>query len=272
MTKPAEVGIEEAARRLWEASVARTPCAPVRELIGTNDVACAYAVQQRNVSRQRETGGRSVGRKIGMTSVAVQKQLGYDQPNYGTLFADREVLDGEAAPADRLLQPRAEAEIAFVLRQSLDRNALTLTDVMRAVDYAVCAIEIVDSRITNWDIRASDSIADNASCGMYVLGTRPRRITAVDLRLCGMVSRLNGQIVSIGVSGACLGNPLVALFWLARTVLAMGQPLQEGDIVLSGALGPMVPLSSGDLFEAEIAGFGSVRVKLSNGGANIPGT
>ena len=266
MTNPTDAGVEEVARRLWDAGVALKPCAPVRELIGT-DAARAYAVQQRNVARRIKAGARPVGRKIGMTSAAVQKQLGYDQPNYGILFQDREVPDGEPAPANRLLQPRAEAEVAFVLGRSLDQEVLTFSQVMRAVDYAVAAIEIVDSRIKNWDIRATDSIADNASCGMYVLGQRPRRITDVDLMLCGMVSRQNGRIVSVGVGGACMGNPLGALLWLARAVLAIGQPLDEGDLVLTGALGPMVPLSRGDLFEAEIDGFGSVRVILSDGDA-----
>jgi 2-keto-4-pentenoate hydratase len=259
--QPAQA-IEEAARCLWEAGVTRRPCAPVRALIGTDDLASAYVVQKRNIARRIEAGARPVGRKIGMTSAAVQKQLGYDQPNYGTLFAHCEVPNGGTVPADRLLQPRAEAEIAFVLGRGLDREAFTMTDVLRAVDYAVGAIEIVDSRILGWDIRAADSIADNASSGMYVLGHRPRRITDMDLTLCGMVSRLNGRIASVGVGGACLGNPLVALLWLARTLTASGQPLQEGDLVLTGALGTLVPLAGGDHFEAEIDGFGSVRVEV----------
>ncbi len=254
--------IEEAANRLWEAGSRREPCRPVRELIGADGVASAYAVQEFNIARRLKGGARPVGRKIGMTSVAVQKQLGYDQPNYGMLFADREVPNGECAPPNRLMQPRAEAEIAFILGRDLKHEELTIADVMRAVDFAVCAIEIVDSRIANWDIRITDSIADNASCGMYVLGNRPRRIIDVDLTLCGMVARLNGKVASVGVGGASLGNPLLAMLWLAHTVAAAGQPLKEGDIVLSGALGPIVPLSDGDLFEAEIDGLGSARIVL----------
>jgi len=196
-----------------------------------------------------------------MTSVAVQKQLGYDQPNYGILFADREVANGGEAPANGLMQPRAEAEIASVLGGDLVGEECTIADVMRSVDYAVCAIEIVDSRIDAWDIRITDSIADNASCGMYVLGTRPRRIVDLDLALCGMLARLNGQIASVGVGAASLGNPLLATLWLARTLASAGQALMAGDIVLSGALGPIVSLSNGDLFEAEIDGLGSVRVR-----------
>ena len=256
---------EQAAMRLWDAFTTLKSCAPVRDLIGSDDIASAYAVQELNIARRVQTGARPVGRKIGMTSAAVQEQLGYYDPNYGTLFSDREVPNGERTPRDRLIQPKAEAEVAFVLGRDLEREGLTIADVMRAVDYAVCAIEIIDSRIVDWDIRATDSIADNASCGMYVLGNRPRRITDVDLTLCGMVSRLNGRISSVGVGGASLGNPLLALLWLARAVSAIGQPLREGDIVLSGALGPIVPLSDGDLFETEIDLFGSVRVALRLG-------
>ena len=256
---------EEAAKRLWEAASSRRPCAPVRDLIGADNVAAAYKVQELNIAKRIGAGARAVGRKIGMTSAAVQKQLGYYEPNHGILFADREASNGEQIPHDRLLQPRAEAEIAFVLGRDLNHEALTVADVTRAVEYVVCAIEIIDSRIAGWDIRAVDSIADNASCGMYVLGSRPRRVHDVDLTLCGMVSRLNGQISSVGVGGASLGNPLLALLWLARAVATIGQPLKEADIVLSGALGPIVPLSPGDLFETEIDGFGSVRVALSRG-------
>jgi len=265
MTKRESIPTEQAAMRLWDAFTTRKPCAPVRDLIGSDDIASAYAVQELNIARRVGTGARPVGRKIGMTSAAVQKQLGYYEPNYGTLFSDREVPNGERTPADRLIQPKAEAEVAFVLGRNLDREGLTIADVMRAVDYVVCAIEIIDSRIAGWDIRATDSIADNASCGMYVLGNRPRRITDVDLTLCGMVSRLNGGICSVGVGGASLGNPLLALLWLARAVVAIGHPLREGDIVLSGALGPIVPLSEGDLFETEIDCLGSVRVVLPLG-------
>lgn len=265
MTKRDLAPTEQAAMRLWEAAGSRRPCAPVRDLIGSDNIASAYAVQELNLAKRIAAGARPVGRKIGMTSAAVQKQLGYCEPNYGTLFADRAASDGEQILQGRLLQPRAEAEIAFVLGHDLDNEALTIADVMRAIEYAVCAIEIVDSRIAEWDIRAVDSIADNASCGMYVLGGRPRRINEVDLTLCGMVSRLNGQISSVGVGGASLGNPLLALLWLARAVAAVGQPLKEADIVLSGALGPIVPLSLGDSFETEIDGFGTIRVALSRG-------
>jgi len=253
---------EEAANRLWIAASTQRPCSPVRDLIGSDDIALAYAVQEFNVRRRITAGARPAGRKIGMTSVAVQKQLGYDQPNYGILFADRQVSNGDEVPANRLMQPRAEAEIAFVLSHDLRGEELTIADVVRSVDHVVCAIEIVDSRIAGWDIRITDSIADNASCGMYVLGTRPRRLVDLDLSLSGMVARLNGKIASVGVGAASLGNPLLAVLWLAQTINTAGQSLMAGDVVLSGALGPLVPLSNGDLFETEIDGLGSVRVAM----------
>jgi 2-keto-4-pentenoate hydratase len=232
----------------------------VRELIGERDVDAAYAVQEAGTKRRLAAGARLSGRKIGLTSAAVQKQLAVDQPDYGMLFADMELADGACVPGGRLLQPRVEAEIAFVLGRDLDREAMTGADIARAVDYAVCAIEIVDSRIDSWDIRITDTVADNGSAGMYVLGGRQRRLEDLDLLLCGMVARKNGEIVSLGTGAACLGNPLHATLWLADTMLKAGRPLKAGEVVLSGALGPMVPAAPGDLFEAEIQGLGSARV------------
>lgn len=257
--------VQAAAARLSTAQSSRTPCKPVRDLIGAEDLGAAYAVQELGTRRRLESGGRITGRKIGLTSAAVQKQLGVDQPDYGILFADMALADGARVAASRLLQPRAEAEIAFILGRALDGEALTVADVVRAVDHAVCAIEIVDSRIAGWDIRIADTVADNASSGMYVLGGRPRRLDDIDLVLCGMVARRNGETVSLGVGTACLGNPLHATLWLAQTMVRAGRPLQAGDVVLSGALGPMVPVAAGDRFEAEIQGLGAVRVEFAPG-------
>lgn len=252
--------VDEAAARLREAERSGRPCRPVRDLIGAEDLVAAYSVQEHGTRTRLAAGARLSGRKIGLTSAAVQKQLGVSQPDYGMLFADMEVPDGACAPAGRLLQPRAEAEIAFVLGRDLDREGVTSADLTRAIEYAVCAIEIVDSRIENWDIRIADTIADNGSAGMYVLGSRPRRLEDLDLLLCGMVARKNGEIVSLGAGAACLGNPLHAAGWLAETMARVARPLRAGDVILSGALGPMVPTAPGDLFEAEIQGLGSARV------------
>jgi 2-keto-4-pentenoate hydratase len=158
------------------------------------------------------------------------------------------------------MQPKIEGEIAFVLGNDLDVSTPTIADLLRAVDFAVAAIEIVDSRIQNWDIRLVDTIADNASAGMYVLGTQPRLLRDVDLVQCGMVMERRGEAVSFGAGQACLGNPLAATLWLATTMARVGRPLKAGDTILSGALGPMVTAAPGDLFEARMSNLGSVRV------------
>ena len=173
------------------------------------------------------------------------------------------VLDGDEVPAGVLLQPKVEAEIAFVMARTPDANRLTTAEIINSVAYALPAIEIVDSRIANWDIKIVDTIADNASSGLFVLGTSPRKIAELDLRLCGMVMEVNGDQVSFGAGAACLGNPLHALGWLAKTMADNGAPLKEGDVVLSGALGPMVGVSGGDYVEARIEGLGAVRVSFA---------
>lgn len=245
------------------AAAARTgePCAPVRDLIGM-DVEAAYQVQFLNTRRALDEGRRLVGRKIGLTSKAVQQQLGVGQPDFGVLFADMEYCDGEEVPFSRLMQPKAEAEIAFVLKSDLAAPDVTPTEVCRAVDYVAPAIEIVGSRVKNWDIRISDTIADNASCGCYVVGTPIRRLEDMDLAGTSMVLTRNGAAASFGGGAACLGNPLTAVLWLARTAAALDVPLRAGDVVLSGALGPMVAMAPGDMFEARIGGLGTVKVSI----------
>lgn len=254
--------IAQAAQRLHDAEQNRIVCAPIRDLIGETDVAGAYAVQMANVDRWKRSGRRIIGRKIGLTAAAVQKALGIDRPDFGTLFVDMEVPDGESVPAGRLFQPRAEAEIAFVLRSDLTWEAPGIADVIRAVDFVLPAIEIVDSRIRDWDIRIADTIADNGSSGLYVLGASPIRLDQIDLKMCGMVLEKNGEVASTGAGIACLGHPLHAVRWLAKTMAAAGQPLAAGDIILSGALGPMVPMKSGDDVEVRISGAGSVSVRF----------
>lgn len=232
---------------------------PVRSRLPEGDLDAAYEVQQINTRRAIQEGRRLTGRKIGLTSVAVQRQLGVDQPDFGMLFADMAVADGAEIAWDRLMQPKCEAEVALVLEHDLTGEHLTPVDVLNAAAYALPAIEIVGSRIRDWDIRITDTIADNASSGLYVLGQRPVLLDALDLRLAGMVMERNGEPVSFGVGAACLGHPLNAALWLARTMAAAGQPLRAGDVVLTGALGPMAPVQPGDVFEARIQGLGSVR-------------
>ena len=255
--------LQQAAASLREAHDARTMCNPVRELLEGGTPEDAYAVQDLNTEKWLDEGRRLVGRKIGLTSAAIQQQLGVDQPDYGMLYADMAFADGEEVPLDRLIQPKVEGEIAFYLGCDLDGDGLTSADVMAAVDYVVAAVEIVDSRVKDWDIRLLDTIADNASSGVYALGSQPRKLTELDLRLCGMVIEHKGEPVSVGAGAACLGNPLTATLWLARKMVDVGRPLRKGELVLSGALGPMVTVTPGAAYECRISGLGSVHVNFS---------
>ncbi|ROR45665.1 2-keto-4-pentenoate hydratase [Kitasatospora cineracea] len=254
--------VTAAADRLLAAQAAGVPCPPVRDLIGRTDVHAAYAVQQRVVRAHTAAGGRVAGRKIGLTSPAVQAQLGVDRPDFGVLFADMQYPDGAAVPADSILQPRAEAEIAFVLGADLADGDLTLGQVRAAVDHAVAAIEICGSRIAGWDISFADTVADNASAGAYVLGTERRSLREFEPREAAMTMSVDGEQVSAGDGAACLGDPLLALQWLARQARDLGDPLRAGQVVLSGALGPMRAVGPGSTVEAVVAPLGTVRFTL----------
>ena len=257
--------IEQAAERLAAAAISVTPCAPVRDLLGETDIAAAYAVQQRLTERRLAAGARIVGRKIGLTSPAVQQQIGVDRPDFGVLFDDMNVSEGRPVPTGRLLQPKAEAEVAFVLDRDLGDGDLDEAEVRAACAYAVAALEIVDSRVRNWDIRITDTVADNASSGMFVLGGA--QVALDDFEPAGVTMTLthNGSPASSGNGRACLGDPLTALSWLARTAREYGAPLRKGDIVLSGALGAMVNVAAGDTVVAEISTLGRVTATFANG-------
>jgi 2-keto-4-pentenoate hydratase len=187
--------IRSVADRLRQANSSRTPCEPVVDLLTGGGVADAYAVQELNTDRALAEGRRLVGRKIGLTSAAVQSQMGVDQPDYGMLFADMAVDEGSDVDIGRLLQPRAEAEIAFVLGRDLPDPDTTVAEVLRAIDFAVVAVEIVDSRVADWRIGILDTIADNASSGLYVLGSTPVALGDFDPIGCGMVMERAGQPV-----------------------------------------------------------------------------
>src|SRR5581483_6695366 len=197
----------------------------------------AYAVQERNTAAALRAGRRLVGRKIGLTSLAVQKQLGVSQPDCGMLFADMWVAEGEPLSLTRLLQPKAEVEIALVLDRDISVEQPTLGDVMRATAYIVPAIEIVDSRIVDWNIRLVDTVADNASSGLFMLGGPARRLEGLDLAGCKMEMWATGdrsRRLSEGQGRECLGNPLNAAVWLAQKMVALGRPLSAGDIIMTG--------------------------------------
>jgi len=248
-----------AGRRLAEARATGRPCAPVRDLLAPDDIAGAYAIQTAWVAEQVANGARIVGRKIGLTNPSVQAQLGVDQPDFGTLLDTMICLANEPIDIVRLLQPKIEAEIAFVLAHDLTGAVIGPDEVATATAYVVPALEIVDSRIAGWDISIVDTVADNASSGLFTLGDTRRPVTDVDLIGCAMTMWSGDEVVSTGTGAMCLGNPLAAVAWLATTARGYGRPLRAGDVVLSGALGPMVPVAPGDRFRAEITGLGSVE-------------
>lgn len=245
------------------AAYASMPIAPIRPQLADLDVDAAYAIQQENTAHWQSEGRRVVGSKIGLTSRAVQKQLGVDRPDFGVLFADMIVAEDEPVATGRVLQPKIEAEVAFLLNRDVDVEVPTTADVIRAVAYAMPALEIVGSRITNWDIGIIDTVADNASSGLFVLGGPVRCLDGLDLRALQMQMTRRDDVVSKGTGAACLGNPLNALAWLAGELVRRGRPLRAGDVVLSGALGPMVPVDPGDAFEANIAGLGTVSARFA---------
>jgi 2-keto-4-pentenoate hydratase len=252
-----EDAISAAVERLAEALETRVPCAAVRDLIGTDDLPAAYAVQQGLVRRRLAAGATVVGRKIGATSKAVQDQLGVDQPDFGYLLDEMDVSHQHPVSMRRLVQPRVEAEVAFVMAADVDlpEDEITIEAVRERVEVALPALEIVDSRIEGWDIGFTDTVADNASSGLFVVGREGRKLDDLEPRDVVMSLTINGEVRSSGNGAACLGDPLEALRWLAVQCARFGDPLRAGHLVLSGALGPFVPFTPGDKVEASISGF-----------------
>lgn len=246
---------EELARRLREAYTAG-PVPPMRDGLDPVDAAGAYAVQEINTRFWQAAGRRVVGRKAGLTAKAVQAQLGVDQPDFGVLFEDMRLADGATLDPAKCLQPKAEAEIAFVLGADLPDVATTPEQVAAAAATVHAAIEIVDSRIAEWKITFADTVADNGSSAYFVLAQHGLPVAGLDLEGAGMEMRINGEVVSTGIGAAALGNPLNAAAWLARTLAERGEPLQAGDVLLAGALGPMVALKPADHVEITVAGIG----------------
>lgn len=243
--------------------------ANLRSRTASEDFDTAYAIQDVNTKFFEAQGRRLVGRKIGLTSKVVQAQLGVDQPDFGMLFADMAVGEGEPIAITRLHQPKIEAEVALILGEDLDMHAPTVADLIRATAYVLPALEIVGSRISNWDIRFFDTVADNASSGMFVLGGPARLIQDLDLRGIQMSMRRDrdsmtnrSNVVSTGCGAACLGHPLNAAVWLAGEMARRGRPLKAGDVVLTGALGPMVTVTAGDTFVAQLTGLGEVTANF----------
>lgn len=251
--------LEELADRLERAALRGEPVGPVRDGLSLAD---AYAVQRIGVARARDRGRRVAGRKVGLTSRVMQQQLGVDEPDFGVLLDDMLLDDGaDLAAAPRpLIRPRVEAEIAFVLGSDLAGPGVTTLDALRATEAVAASLEIIDSRVRDWDIRLVDTVADNASSAYAVLGGRLVDPRDLDLRLVGTALSVNGRVVESGAGAAVLGHPAACVAWLANTLAGYGETLTAGSVVLSGALCRAVDLAPGDAALAEFAGLGTVRV------------
>jgi 2-keto-4-pentenoate hydratase len=257
---------EELAARL-RAAYHSGPVPPLRDGLDPQDLAGAYAVQAANTKYWSAAGRRIVGRKIGLTAKTVQAQLGVSQPDFGVLFDDMKIDDGGVLTSGSMLQAKAEAEIAFIMAVDISDVEVTPERVAGSVAYAVPAIEVVDSRIANWNISLADTVADNGSSAFFVLGGDRKPLAGLDLFSCGMVMQVNGDVLSLGAGAACLGHPLNAATWLVRELAARGEGLRAGDVVLTGALGPMVLLRTGDSVKATIGGLGAVSFRCEKNGA-----
>ena len=271
---PLDGDAAKALEMLVAARASGQPCPPVRGLLPADDIDAAYAVQSSWVADQIAAGARVVGRKIGLTNPAVQAQFGVDRPDFGVLFESMACAPGSPIDGARTLQPKIEAEIAFVLAEDLTGATIGPAEVAAATAYVVAALEIVDSRIAGWDIGIVDTVADNGSSGLFVLGDRRQGLGRVDLAGCAMTLRRvssggaggsGGEVVSTGTGASILGDPLAAVAWLAAAVRDHGRPLRAGEVVLSGSLGPMVPVAPGDAFHADISGVGQVSAVFAGG-------
>lgn len=259
--------VRESIEALYQASRTGIAIEPLTARFNLS-VAEAYEIQM-GAQALRLTEGRHVrGYKVGLTSGAMQRQLSVSEPDFGYLLDDMFYTETEPIPIECFIQPRIEPEIAFVLGSPLSGPGLTVADAVRAVDFSLPALEIIDSRIKDWHIGLADTVADNASSGAVVLGSVPATTGAADLRLAGVNLHRNGQLAGTGAGGAVLGNPMVALTWLANTLGKLGTGLAQGHVVLTGSCTAAIPVADGDTVTATIAGHGSVTAHFRSAQAS----
>jgi 2-oxopent-4-enoate/cis-2-oxohex-4-enoate hydratase len=258
--------IEEYALELYRALRTATTVDPLTDRTPAITIDEAYRIQSvLNRLRVERDGERVIGTKIGVTSKAVQDMLGVHQPDFGFLFDAMQVPDGSTLSLSKLglIQPRAEGEIAFVLRDALQGPGVTAEQVLDATAYVSPCFEIVDSRIRDWKIAIEDTVADNASCGVFVLGADRVPPRALDLAAVRMAIRKNGALAATGLGSAVQGHPAVAVAWLANTLGAFGIPFEAGEVILSGSLAPLLPAAAGDRFDLVLDGLGSASIAFS---------
>lgn len=247
---------------LYEAWRDRRVLLPLLEQVPDITVADSYAIQLRMVGRRLDAGETIVGKKIGVTSKPIQDFLGVFEPDFGQLTSGMVRTESDGVDLSALIQPKAEAELAFVLDRDLVGPGITATDVLRATAYVSPCFEIVDSRIRDWKIKIQDTVADNASCGVFVLGQAKASPRKLDTTLAGMVLDKNGELFSTAVGAAVQGSPVNAVVWLANTLGRLGLPFKAGEVILSGSQSSLVPVTDGDELVCRVGGLGECRVRF----------
>ncbi len=254
--------IEKYGDELYEALINRQPVAPLTDREPEITIEDAYQIQQRMIQRRLDAGETIIGKKIGVTSKVVMDMLKVNQPDFGMMTSGMVFNEGEAIDTSTMIAPRAEAEVAFVLKSDLMGPGVTAADVLRATDCVLPCFEIVDSRIQDWKIKIQDTVADNASCGVLVLGGRRKSPREIDRALAGMVLEKNGELISTSTGAAVQGSPVNAVAWLANTLGALGIGLKAGEVILSGSQSPLVPVKAGDSLVCSVGGLGSTSVRF----------
>lgn len=247
---------------LYNALITRTPVVPITDREADITIEDAYAIQLRMIQRQLDAGETVVGKKIGVTSKVVMDMLKVNQPDFGQLLSGMVYNEGEPMDTSKLIAPRAEAEVAFILKSDLMGPGVTAADVLRVTDCVMPCFEIVDSRIKDWKIKIQDTVADNASCGVLTLGSLRKSPRKLDLALAGMVLEKNGEIISTTTGAAVQGSPVNAIAWLANTLGRLGIGLKAGEIILSGSQSPLVPVVAGDSLYCSVGGLGGTSVRF----------
>lgn len=246
---------------VYNAMIERHTLRPFTERFTDISIEDAYGISLQMIERRVQAGERIIGKKIGLTSKAVQSMLKVDQPDFGYLTDAMVYSQGQEMPiSEKLIQPKAEGEIAFILKRDLLGPGITAADVLAATDCVLPCFEVVDSRIENWQIKIQDTVADNASCGLFILGDQAVDPRKIDLNTCGMVVEKNGRLLSTGAGAAALGSPLNCVAWLANKLGEFGISLKAGEVILSGSLVPLEPVKAGDFMSVSIGGIGTASV------------
>ena len=254
--------IERYGDELYQALIERKAVDPLTDREPSITIEDAYQIQLRMIQRRVDAGETVVGKKIGVTSKIVMEMLKVDQPDFGQMTSGMVFNEGEPIRTDTMIAPRAEAEVAFVLKNDLMGPAVTAADVLRATDCVMPCFEIVDSRIKDWKIKIQDTVADNASCGVLTLGGMRKSPRQLDLALAGMVLDKNGEVISTSTGAAVQGSPVNAVAWLANTLGRLGIGLKAGEVILSGSQSPLVPVKAGDSLSCSVGGLGSTSVRF----------